>query len=174
MLGVTLPILGYAVLVASRKVDALNAAAIAAHYGSVSAGTYLTAIAYLQSAGIEYESCPIIIARHETATDNGAGHPSVLREAFTNGSVIRLIGSMIIGAVIAPKAAETIKPFVGDIFMGMLCLFLLEMGLAAARRIDDFRRVGLALVIFGILMCRRAEPAPPVSSPGCSTLTPIF
>ena len=177
VLGVTLPILGYAVLVASRKVDALNAAAIAAHYGSVSAGTFLTAIAYLQSAGIDYESYPVImlavmespaiviglllanwsrrrsgIARDDAAMEHGGNHPSVLREAFTNGSVVLLIGSMVIGALISPKAAETIEPFVGDIFMGMLCLFLLEMGLEAARRIDDFRRVGLALAIFGILM----------------------
>ena len=177
VLGVTLPILGYAVLVASRKVDALNAAAIAAHYGSVSAGTFLTAIAYLQSAGIDYESYPVImlavmespaiviglllanwsrrrlgIVRDDAAMGNDGNRPSILREAFTNGSVVLLIGSMVIGALISPQAADTIKPFVGDIFMGMLCLFLLEMGLEAARRIDDFRRVGLALASFGILM----------------------
>ncbi len=175
MLGLTLPIIGYFLLVASRKVDTLNAAAIAAHYGSVSAGTFLTAIAYLQSAGVQYESYPLImLAVMESpaiiiglllaswsrrrlgivreGTEDDSHHPSVLREAFTNGSVMLLIGSMIIGAIASPKSVEAIKPFVSDIFMGMLCLFLLEMGLEAARRIEDFRRVGLALASFGVLM----------------------
>ena len=177
VLGLTLPILGYFLLVASRKVDTLNAAAIAAHYGSVSAGTFLTAIAYLQSAGVAYESYPLImlavmespaiiiglllaswsrrrlgIAREDAGANGDGQHPSILREAFTNGSVMLLIGSMVIGAIASPKSVDAIKPFVNDIFMGMLCLFLLEMGLEAARRIEDFRRVGLALAGFGILM----------------------
>ena len=63
-----------------------------------------------------------------------------------------LLGSMVIGAIATPKSIETIKPFVNDIFMGMLCLFLLEMGLEAARRIEDFRRVGGTLVAFGVIM----------------------
>ena len=176
-LGISLPLLGYAVLVASRKVDALNAAAIAAHYGSVSAGTFLTAIAYLRSAGVEYESYPVIMlavmespaiiaglllasrARQRVGGDNnGANAPTVrnrgslLHEAFTNGSVVLLIGSMAIGAIAAPKALKAIEPFVSDIFMGMLCLFLLEMGMEAARRIEEFRRVGVVLAAFGILM----------------------
>lgn len=179
VLGISLPLLGYAVLVASRKVDALNAAAIAAHYGSVSAGTFLTAIAYLRSAGIEFESYPVIMlavmespaiiaglllasrARqraHAAGAENGADYPpahsrgSLLRESFTNGSVVLLIGSMAIGAIAAPKALKAIEPFVSDIFMGMLCLFLLEMGMEAARRIEEFRRVGVMLAGFGILM----------------------
>lgn len=175
VLGVSLPIAGYAVLVLSRKVDALNAAAIAAHYGSVSAGTFLTAIAYLQSAGIEYETYPTIMlavmespaiiaglllaarARrklgivHPASEGKSADH-SLVREAFTNGSVVLLLGSMVIGAIALPSGIEAIQPFVGEIFMGMLCLFLLEMGLEAGRRIEDFRRVGLALAAFGVLM----------------------
>lgn len=176
-LGLTLPIIGYALMRATGKVDALNAAAIAAHYGSVSAGTFLTAIAFLQSAGIEYESYPVIMlaimespaivigillagwARRQTKTDTqapqeraGFSFSGLLHEAFTNGSVILLLGSMVIGAIATPKSIETIKPFVNDIFMGMLCLFLLEMGLEAARRIEDFRRVGGTLVAFGVIM----------------------
>lgn len=175
VLGVTLPVIGYSLLVLSRKVDELNAAAIAAHYGSVSAGTFLTAIAYLQSAGIEYETYPTImlavmespaiiaglllavrarrklgIVRPVTSADS-AEH-SLVREAFTNGSVVLLLGSMVIGAVALPSGVEAIQPFVGDIFMGMLCLFLLEMGLEAGRRIGDFRRVGLVLAAFGLFM----------------------
>lgn len=176
VLGISLPLLGYAVLVATRKVDALNAAAIAAHYGSVSAGTFLTAIAYLRSSGVEFESYPVIMlavmespaivaglllaarARQLEGARNGEDNPtarsrsSLLHEAFTNGSVVLLLGSMAIGAIAAPKALEAISPFVNDIFMGMLCLFLLEMGMEAARRIEEFRRVGMVLAVFGVAM----------------------
>lgn len=181
VLGFALPIIGYLVLVATRRVDGLNAAAIAAHYGSVSAGTFLTAIAYLKSAGVDYETYPLIMlavmespaivvglvlaawtrrrmqaadaAGGMAAADPESGHLShILRDAFTNGSVVLLIGSMLIGAIASPGSIESIKPFVNEIFMGVLCLFLLEMGLEAARRVEDFRRVGLTLVAFGVLM----------------------
>lgn len=178
VLGISLPLLGYVVLVASRRVDALNAAAIAAHYGSVSAGTFLTAIAYLGSANVPFESYPVIMLavmespaivaglllagrarRHMRGGDNGAvddpsanSRGSLLHEALTNGSVVLLLGSMAIGAIALPKALEAVEPFVREIFMGMLCLFLLEMGMEAARRIEDFRRVGLALAVFGVVM----------------------
>jgi hypothetical protein len=59
---------------------------------------------------------------------------------------------MIIGALASPKSVESLHPFTTDIFMGMLCLFLLEMGMEAGRRFGDFRRVGLILGAFGILM----------------------
>lgn len=177
MLGIALPVIGYFILLATRRVDGLNAAAIAAHYGSVSAGTFLTAIAFLKGAGIEYESYPVIMLAvmespaiviglllaawtrgraGDNAETQGAqaggnlGH--ILREAFTNGSVVLLIGAMVIGTIATPASIDSIKPFVNDIFMGVLCLFLLEMGLEAARRIDDFRRVGLLLAAFGVLM----------------------
>jgi hypothetical protein len=178
ILGFGLPILGYSVLILSRKVDALNAAAIAAHYGSVSAGTFLTAVAYLQSLDVSYENYPVIMlaimespaiiiglllaawTRRRTQSDtaipaengNSGPLPHLLRDAFTNGSVVLLIGSMLIGAVISTSSHEAIKPFMTEIFMGALCLFLLEMGLEAARRINDFRRVGATLIAFGLLM----------------------
>lgn len=181
VLGIALPVMGYFVLLATRCVDGLNAAAIAAHYGSVSAGTFLTAIAYLQSMGVEYESYPVIMlavmespaiviglllaawtrqreAISASPEDSTSAEPAsrgfshILRDAFTNGSVVLLIGSMIIGTVATSASINTIKPFVNEIFMGVLCLFLLEMGLEAARRIEDFRRVGLKLLAFGILM----------------------
>jgi len=178
LLGVALPLLGYVVLVASRTVDGLNAAAISAHYGSVSAGTFLTAIAYLKGVNIEYETYPVIMlavmespaivvglllaawTRRRLPSDPAkSSAPSapfqfghILREAFTNGSVVLLIGAMVVGSIATHASIATIKPFFNEIFMGVLCLFLLEMGMEAARRIDDFRRVGLKLVAFGVLM----------------------
>ena len=182
ILGFTLPVIGYALLLITRKVDTMNAAAIAAHYGSVSAGTFLTAIAYLDNLGISYESYPLIMlavmespaiivglllasySRQKQARASGATNLSVqsgenkqqlttlLHEAFTNGSVILLIGSMIIGAIAAPSGMQKLYPFINDIFMGVLCLFLFEMGMEAARKIKEFRKVGMVLVVFGMLM----------------------
>lgn len=61
ILGFTLPIVGYLMLLVTRKVSPMDAAAISAHYGSVSAGTFLTAIAFLDSTGVEYETYPLIM-----------------------------------------------------------------------------------------------------------------
>lgn len=186
ILGFTMPVIGYLVLIATRKVNPLDAAAIAAHYGSVSAGTFLTAIAYLDNIGVKYETYPLIMlavmespaivvglilaakARQMVAAKNGTtaqdaaadsadgngshGFGALLRDAFTNGSVVVLIGSMIIGAIAVPKGMDKLSPFINDIFMGVLCMFLFEMGMVAARRIADFRQVGLLLAAFGIFM----------------------
>lgn len=180
ILGFTLPLLGYALLLATRRVDSMNAAAIAAHYGSVSAGTFLTAVAYLDSAGIRYETYPVIMlavmespaiivglllaawsrrrlsqtkaAPEPTTTPENGQWRGLLHEAFTNGSVVLLLGSMFIGAVAAPSAMDKLDPFVHDIFMGVLCIFLFEMGMEAARRIREFRKVGAVLVAFGLVM----------------------
>ena len=181
ILGFTLPIVGYLALVATRKVSPLDAAAISAHYGSVSAGTFLTAIAYLDNLSIQYETYPLIMlavmespaivvglllaakARHTLAAREGGGNlagksgeksdlKDVLRDAFTNGSVVVLIGSMIIGAIAAPSGMESLKPFIDEIFMGVLCLFLFDMGMVAARRIGDFKQVGIVLAAFGVVM----------------------
>ncbi|NCA68993.1 MAG: sodium-dependent bicarbonate transport family permease [Sphingobacteriia bacterium] len=181
VLGLTLPIVGFALLLATKSVAPLDAAAIAAHYGSVSAGTFLTAIAFLASQGVDYERYPLIMlavmespaiiiglllaswARGRAArtdhkvikaaeTGDKGRLRELLHEALTNGSVVLLIGAMVIGAIADPKAMESLEPFTTDIFMGMLCLFLLEMGMEAGRRFGDFRRVGLVLGGFGLVM----------------------
>ncbi len=194
VLGFAIPIIGYIALVATRRVNPFDAAAITAHYGSVSAGTFLTAIAYLDSQQIAYESYPVIMlavmespaiivglilaarARRivgestspalkvgqpgegraavsiDVDDDDRHGMKGLLREAFTNGSVVILIGSMVIGAISQPNSMEALFPFIDDIFMGVLCLFLFEMGMVAARRIGDFRKVGGVLIAFGVLM----------------------
>lgn len=184
IMGFGLPIIGYMILLVTRKVSPLDAAAIAAHYGSVSAGTFLTAIAYLDNIGVQYETYPLImlavmespaivvglilaakarqtmVARGQgpkdmtldNGSETGQGFGHLLRDAFTNGSVVVLIGSMIIGAIAVPRGMEKLDPFINEIFMGVLCMFLFEMGMVAAKRIGDFRRVGIWLASFGILM----------------------
>ncbi|MDX1334437.1 MAG: sodium-dependent bicarbonate transport family permease [Gammaproteobacteria bacterium] len=184
ILGFTLPMLGYVLLLFTGKVDRMNAAAIAAHYGSVSAGTFLTAIAYLDNIGVEYESYPLIMlavmespaiivglllaswSRQKIAKASNEGQAiqvadgrslkekiaPLLHEALTNGSVVILIGSMTIGAISSHKAMEKLFPFIDEIFMGVLCLFLFEMGMEAGRRIKEFKKVGTVLAVFGLTM----------------------
>lgn len=170
-LAVATPLLAFSILRVFGHIDRLNAAAIAAHYGSVSAGTFLTAVAFLDTQQVEHETYPLImlaimespaiiigllLARWggDLVNQNGGadGLKHLLREAFTNGSVVLLFGSILIGLVATPASLAKILPLFDTLFMGVLCLFLLEMGLEAAKRIGDFRRVGLFLVVFGIAM----------------------
>jgi hypothetical protein len=170
-LGVLLPLLAYAILRGGR-IDRLNASAVAAHYGSVSAGTFLTAVAFLDSVGVKYETYPVImlaimespailiglVLASMSRRAAGAGNAQnvavggLVREAFTNGSIVLLFGSMLIGAVSTPSSVGKIMPFFDSVFMGVLCLFLLNMGMEAARRLGDFRRVGVFLIGFGLAM----------------------
>jgi hypothetical protein len=77
----------------------------------------------------------------------------VLREAFLNGSVLLLIGSLIIGVLTGADGWAKVHLFVEkDIFYGALMFFLLDMGLVAARRIQDLRKTGMFLIGFAVLM----------------------
>lgn len=175
-MGLALPLVAYTALKRLCRMDRLNAAAIAAHYGSVSAGTFLTAIAFLQSREVDYESYPVIMlaimeapaivvglllaqrARRLAGVQAGSpnslsvGFGKTLAKVVTHGSVVLLFGTMFIGAVVSDRNLEAINPFYRLIFMGALCLFLLELGMDAAKRLEDFWRVGGILTAFGILM----------------------
>jgi len=175
VLGFLLPIIGYALLRFRNKINAFDAAAIAAHYGSVSAATFLTAVAFLDVSGVEYESYPIImmvimetpaiiiglvlasLARKKIAASSGEAIPKtewspLLKEAFTNGSVIVLLGALVIGTIATPEAMAKVTPFTSDIFMGVLCLFLLDMGIEAAKKANTLKKVGGVLIAFGVVM----------------------
>ena len=170
-LGFGLPIIAYFILSLVVRVDRLNAAAIAAHYGSVSAGTFVTAIAFLDAMKLPYESYPVImlaimdspaiiiglVLANLARKGQGNGHEKrvsreLVHDAFTNGSVVLLLGSMLIGAIAQPSGLHKILPFFDSMFMGVLSLFLLDMGMEASRRIGDFRKVGPMLLVFGIAM----------------------
>ncbi|MFP5344169.1 MAG: sodium-dependent bicarbonate transport family permease [Gammaproteobacteria bacterium] len=173
-LGILLPLIAYVILRWVGHMDTLNSAAIAAHYGSVSAGTFLTALAFLETKNITYETYPVIMLaimespaiiiglllakltrpRDGAADANGNGQTvaKLVHEAFTNGSVILLFGGIAVGAFALPDGLQKMMPFYDGIFMGVLSLFLLEMGMEAAKRIGEFRRMGVFLVGFGILM----------------------
>ena len=167
-----IPLWSFAIL--RLKLPTPDAAAIAATYGSVSAVTFITAISFLNTLDVEYsghmvaamalmESPAIIVgvllARFFANTNNGQGQikapkqnwSDLGREAFLNGSVLVLLGSLVIGLVSKEDGWESVKPLVYDPFKGVLCLFLLDMGMVAAKRIKDMRDSGLLLVVFSIV-----------------------
>jgi hypothetical protein len=158
------------------RLDVANAAAISATYGSISAVTFVTATDFLQAIGEPHsgymvaamalmESPAIVVgvllarmlmpAEAGANGDDTAKQPSdwgeLAREAFLNGAVLVLVGSLIIGAVVGPEGFEGLKAFAAYPFKGVLCVFLLEMGLLAAKRVGDLKRGGPFLLSFAVL-----------------------
>ncbi|MFN8414935.1 MAG: sodium-dependent bicarbonate transport family permease [Cytophagaceae bacterium] len=172
VMALIVPFLAYFVL--RIKLDVYNAGAIAATYGSVSAVTFATAQSFLTSQGEEYggymvagmalmESPAIIIGLLlirkyaveenndlETKKTQGIGH--ILKEALTSGSIVLLIGAMIIGYVAGEKGERDLHPFVSEIYKGMLALYLLDMGIVAGSRLSVLKKSGAFLVGFGIIV----------------------
>lgn len=159
----------YAFFILRLKLDVYNAAAIAATYGSISAVTYITAVTFLQTLGLEPAGymvaalalmeapaivIAIILARIFAPKKENSefSWPAVFREAFLNGSVLLITGSLLIGLISGEEGWDTLKPFTKDIFKGMLSFFLLDMGLLAAKRIGDLKSTGFFLPPFAILM----------------------
>lgn len=163
----------YTFFVLRMKLPVADSAAIAATFGSVSAVTFITAAAYLRQIGEDYgghmiaamaimESPAIVVgvlfyhkfAGAESDGNGGQGTPwpELLRESFFNGSVVLLVGSLIIGLLTGDRGWEDVSPFADDLFKGILCLFLLDMGIVAARRLGDVRRGGLFIIGFSVLI----------------------
>lgn len=157
----------YSFFLLRLRLDVHNAAAVAATYGSVSAVTFITAGAYLRSAGLEFgghmvaamalmESPAIVVGvLLLRAFDEAGGEPRasvghLIREALVNGSVLLILGSLVIGYISGDEGWTAISPFADGIFKGMLSFFLLDMGLVAARRLRDLRAAGWWLPAFGI------------------------
>jgi len=154
LLAAVVPV--YVFFMLRRRVAVADAAAIAATYGSISAVTFVTCTSYLDAAGIAWsgylvaamalmESPAIIIGillYRLFATGTGASSEAIdwrelLREACLNGSVFLIIGSLLIGWFTGPAGMAQVSPFVSELFIGVLCLFLLDMGIVAARRLQD-------------------------------------
>ena len=167
IMSAIVPLIAFYIL--KYKTSIYDAAALAAAFGSVSVVTFITATSYLSKLGITYdgymvallaimESPAIVIGimlvrMRDTATnelDLGFGH--IIKEAFLNGSVFLLIGSLLIGALAGKQSGGELTPFIGDIFKGILALFLLDMGIISARRIKDLKKAGAFLVAFSILL----------------------
>ncbi|HAA14494.1 MAG TPA: sodium-dependent bicarbonate transport family permease [Cytophagales bacterium] len=166
LLASVMPI--YVFFMFRKRVGVYNAGGVAATYGSVSAVTFITAIAFLEVVKVIYgghmvaalalmESPALIVGvlliRKFNPDKEGESEPigAVLKEAVTNGSVFLLLGSLVIGMITGNKGTEALEPFTNDIFKGMLALFMLDMGILAAKRIRALRTAGWPLIAFAII-----------------------
>jgi uncharacterized protein len=168
-LSFTLPLLAFGALFGVLKLDRPTAAAVAGHYGSVSVVTFAAASAYVVQLHLSPEPfMPAVLALMEVPAiitalwlarrGEGAARQShgttgdLVREVALSGSIVVLIGSFIIGAVVSPDAAKDLSPFVKDIFPGILCIFLLDMGLIAGRQLAQAHQLKAGLIVFGLVM----------------------
>ena len=166
-LSFLMPLPAFALLRGMTRLDKVTAAAVAGHYGSVSVVTYAAAAGMLVAAGIASEPfMPAVLAAMETPAILTAlllarsGHAGpvrgkrhLAREVLLNGSVVLLLGSFLIGWIGGEAQRAPLAPFVEGLFQGALCLFLLEMGLLAARQLRAAPgRLDARLVGFGLLM----------------------
>jgi uncharacterized protein len=165
-LGVIIPPIGYAILRGLGKFQRADAAAVAAHYGSVSVVTFAVVLTYLDRLQIPYEAfvttllvileipgiaVGILIARMG-ALRGSLQVGKLMHELFLGKSIFLLLGGLIVGFVAGPLRMAQVAPLFFDLFRGALAFFLLEMGIVTARRLGDLRRVGPFLVGFGIFM----------------------
>ena len=163
MLGLILPLIAFPLLSRFGRLSREDAASIAAHYGSVSVGTYAVAVAMLEAQGIAYEAyfplfvvlleMPAIAVGLALAGRGGAelDRRKLAHEIFCNQGVFLMVGAMLIG-YFGGASVEPIMPFFGGLFQGVLALFLLEMGLVAASRLPDIRALAPFITSFGVVM----------------------
>lgn len=166
-LSLFLPVPAYATLRKAGGLDRTNAAAIAAHYGSVSVVTFVTGseilnamsmppAGYMVAVMAAMETPAIIIglllARKALANGTAISRSALWHESLLNGSVVLLLGSFAIGLAVGKEGAAPVMPVFDNGFRGVLCLFLLDMGLIAARRLRDTRNLTWRLVGLGIAL----------------------
>jgi hypothetical protein len=158
----------YVFLISKRKLGVENAGAIAASYGSVSAVTFVTALNFLETLSIHSDGHMVaVMALMEApaiivgvllirSSSQKAAHNQSLKSLFvhslTNSSVLLILGSLIIGYLANEKAAEGIKPFTNDLFKGFLVIFLLDMGINSARKLEDFFKHGWFVSLLAVIV----------------------
>jgi len=158
----------YTFFILKRKLSISDAGAVAATYGSVSAVTFVAAASFLEAQSITFgghmvavmalmESPAIIIGvilmmKFDKDRTTIVSLKSVVQHSFTNGSVLMILGSLVIGLIADTKQAEGIIPFTTDIFKGFLAIFLLEMGMVTAKRFSAFIKYGWFASLFAIII----------------------
>jgi len=165
-IAIIIPI--YTFFILKRKLNVYDAGAIAAAYGSVSAVTFVTAVSYLESHQLALhgymvaimalmESPAIIVGlvlisifnKEQAQKINKA---EILRHSFTNGSVLLILGSLVIGYLTSAKEAQGIQPFTNDLFKGFLAIFLLDMGITSGKKLKSFFAHGWFPFAFALLI----------------------
>lgn len=159
-----IPLIAFRLLSATTTLSRVDAAAISAHYGSISIVTFLAAGQALDAAGLPYEpymvavaaamETPAIVAALWLArSGSGRMDGATLREVALNGSIVMLVGSFAIGWATGAPGLKSISSFIVEPFKGVLCLFLLDMGLIAGRGLKEGRKtLGASVIAFGLYM----------------------
>ncbi|NNJ89289.1 MAG: sodium-dependent bicarbonate transport family permease, partial [Eudoraea sp.] len=166
LLAIIVPI--YSFLFLRKKFGVENAGAIAAAYGSVSAVTFVTAVSFLEIEQIPFgghmvavmalmEAPSIIVgvllmSLCKNGRNKEVSLKSVLHHSLTNGSVLLILGSLLIGFLANDQQAEGITPFTTDIFKGFLAVFLLDMGITSGRKLSSFLDNGWIALIFALVV----------------------
>ncbi|WP_181296245.1 sodium-dependent bicarbonate transport family permease [Pseudomonas sp. Q2-TVG4-2] len=163
LLGCALPLLAFPML-RLLGFSRIDSASVAAHYGSVSAGTFAVVVAFMLANKIAFESymplfvaileipailVGIVLAKGITRDTNWR---ELGREIFLGKSIMLLLGGLIIGAIAGKESIKPLEPFYTSMFKPVLALFLLEMGLIASGQLGSLRRYGLRLAVFGLGM----------------------
>lgn len=161
--GLVLPFIAFPILFKIGGLSRIDAAAIAAHYGSVSVATFAVAVAFLEARGIAYEAYfPLFVALLEVPAigvglwlakrNHGSFNTrAVCREVFLNQGIVLLVGGLAIGWWAGERSAS-VMPLFQNLFHGVLALFLLEMGRSAADKFSCLKQVGSFLASFAVAM----------------------
>ncbi len=168
VVGLLQPFLGYSLLRLTTKLDSSTAAAVAAHYGSISMVTFATASAFLKANEVIYAGyivailalmeAPAIFSglflahRANPQTKHSQEEKKLAREIFTNGAILLLFGSFIIGWITGQPGMDKVEGFLGAPFQGILCLFLLDMGLLVSKNLHHLKGFTWPLALFGLYM----------------------
>jgi hypothetical protein len=159
----------YTFFILKNKLNIEDSGAIAAAYGSVSAVTFVTAGVFLENQHIKFgghmvaimammEAPAIIVGVllirffSKTRDSQGPRLKEIIRHSFTNGSVLLILGSLVIGYLANEKQALDIKPFTTDIYKGFLAIFLLDMGIISGRKLNDLFRAGWFTALFALVI----------------------
>ncbi len=179
VLSFALPLVAFGLLRGLSGMSRTDAAAVAGHYGSISIVTFVAASSVLQSAGVSSEGYMVavaaameapailsalwLIARGNGSTDMG---DDLWREILLNGSIVLLLGAFAIGAITGQEGLDKIASFIVSPFQGVLCLFLLDMGLIAGRGLREARVLDRGAIAFGLIM----PPLGALAGLGCALL----
>jgi hypothetical protein len=166
LIALVIPVYSYFLL--RRKFNVFDSGAIAAAYGSVSAVTFVTAASFLEIQHMTFSGhmvavmalmeAPaiivgvILIRLFDDKKEVNTSILSIVKHSFTNGSVLLILGSLIIGLLASDEQALGIKPFTNDLFKGFLAIFLLDMGIVSGKKLNDFLKSGWFAVVFALVI----------------------
>ena len=167
LLGVVTPLIAFVALRGLTRLDRVDRAAVASHYGSTSLVTFTAAVAALDAARVSSEGymatllavlevpgivVGLLLAGRHAAAAGGGDRGGAIREILTGKSIVLLVGGIGIGAATGATGYVAIEPVFGGLFQGVLVLFLLDLGVMAGHRLRELPQAGPGLVLVALLL----------------------